>query len=449
MKKNTPAFTLIELVIVMAVIAAVAGLTLGGFADNLAQDRQRETAARGAMVREALTGGRDPDGVSRFLNDMGRWPRVPAAAFATDGAGRELGELYDPAVFAWDNGECRMLMQYCGAGGRSLVKPELKNFGLEPAPGNGLPDAVDMGQTMLRVGWNGPYINVPAAENPKFYDGWGNPWHAYDAAGAEIGGGNARAPIYGIASFGANNLDDESNGDTEYADCDQEFSLAPGENTLASLQVELRLRAREEPKGWKNFTALEDVKFAEIPAYTPGRQYDAGDVVKVAEGAVTHYYQSAVKNNALAPFAGTEPDYQNPTPGWRYAGRENGGVYEEWSLVNGVTVLLYAPAEIERGKLMDIGFFRFSKCGAQTDAPRRFRNDGSVLDDGGDPTPEVEFTGFSAARLSCLAPGRRPVCAAVYLETAGRYPVLFTAPLETAVLRPGGSHLVLYLERQK
>lgn len=145
--------TLIELVIVLALMAGLAGVALTTLGSMGHRARYDETTARMNLIRRAVVAEDGEPG--RFLRDMGRLPMRFSAA-----EGEELAELWRDAGG----------VGYGDFSG-SVTWPD------DPPP-DGVPTSVT-----LRNGWNGPYlaaINDPAAA--LYFDGFGHAWQAGDAA---------------------------------------------------------------------------------------------------------------------------------------------------------------------------------------------------------------------------------------------------------------------------
>lgn len=181
-KKNT--MTLIELVIVLAILSSLATMAISGADKMLANKRLNDTIRRGKIIYEAIHG----DGLqtSRFISDMGRLPLVTSTS-----EGKLLQELWilpnsnikfssvawvpSPIDQKWDD---------------DINDGYVKD--------TDLPINNDL---TLYCGWRGPYINVGDQANYRLYDGFGNDWKILDK------NGNIIPPvigtqIYGVASLG-------------------------------------------------------------------------------------------------------------------------------------------------------------------------------------------------------------------------------------------------------
>jgi prepilin-type N-terminal cleavage/methylation domain-containing protein len=176
--------TLIELVVVLALLAGLATMALTGVADLGSRGRYDETTARLRLIRQAVAG----DGIEagRFVRDMGRLPLVQGG-----GAGQALAELWRDA------------------GG----------VGYGPATNAAAwPDSIaglyPHGDVKLICGWNGPYLMVDDPARAESFDGFGNPW---GFAGSGVG-----AAITNVVSYGS----DGSAGGSAWDEQDRTLDVA-------------------------------------------------------------------------------------------------------------------------------------------------------------------------------------------------------------------------------
>jgi len=134
--------TLIELLLVLAILAMLAGLLVSSADGMMDRARLDETERRGQAVVEAVLG--DGKEASRFMADMGR----PPILLSTE-SGKQLSELWEP-----------------GANGRrygQATTPAVP-WPLEDTGVSGLPTSFT-----LDCGWRGPYLDIPGTQ---FFDGW-------------------------------------------------------------------------------------------------------------------------------------------------------------------------------------------------------------------------------------------------------------------------------------
>lgn len=136
--------TLIELVIVLALMAGLAGLALSTVGELGHRERQDLTLDRLERIRE---------GVDRMRRDLGRGPWLH-----NDTDGIRLQELWR------DQGGI-------GFGPVPLVPTWAEFSGDLPA------------SVSLRFGWNGPYIGVDDPATAELWDGFGNAWDVTHSGG--------------------------------------------------------------------------------------------------------------------------------------------------------------------------------------------------------------------------------------------------------------------------
>lgn len=212
------AMTLIELLIVLALLGGLAAIALSGMGEYSARERIETTRQRLSAIYGAIMG----DGVNpgRFLADMGRPPKVQETE-----SGMALSELWKLPSDALSYGIANF------------------DFAANPWPEAfaALPGSVSLG-----CGWNGPYATF---SGKKLYDGFGNDFRLLlkqsdnSLAWEDIVGDDTKidAEIYGAQSLGQDNAVDATGVTPEWYDADSArdfvsdyaagFTLAP-ETTL-------------------------------------------------------------------------------------------------------------------------------------------------------------------------------------------------------------------------
>lgn len=213
--------TLIELVVVLALLAGLAAMTLTGVGDLGNRARYDETTARMKQIRLAIVG--DGADVGRFVRDMGRFPIVH-----TDADGVRLEELWrDPGAIGY------------GTVSRDLSAgpwqwPEWATFG------GHLPPTV-----ALTCGWNGPYLLVNDPDTAAFYDGFGNFWRV---EGSAVG-----AVITNLTSVGS----DDARGGSTWDESDRTLDFGALTPTT-ELTVLIRARTSNHPhdSAWRAVEAV-------------------------------------------------------------------------------------------------------------------------------------------------------------------------------------------------
>ena len=290
MKTKRRNLTLLELVVSLGILSALAALTLDYFIEAKERKCMETTKERGEAVRNAVDGITENDGISRFLSDMGRWPGIYVPSEGDDDGGQRLAELYDASI--WHRSALNHEETISGRTIHQILRePGNTTF---PA-GNGLPYP----DVSMSVGWRGPYLNA-AASGRDFFDGWGHPWHivtnynlrhsADDHVEENADGANsiqvkdnitsvdAGIRIDGILSYGADHARDSGDTSSEASDRDLGFLFPHNMDNLAgrsqaSLTVELRIpelldNGRTRWKRTKN-----------IEPWQKGKAYSIGDTV--------------------------------------------------------------------------------------------------------------------------------------------------------------------------
>jgi hypothetical protein len=197
--------TLIELLIVLALLGGLATLALTSVGELSARGRVDTTRQRLDTIRAAVVG----DGVipGRFISDMGRLPAITTAS-----EGEEFEELLTDA----------------GNLGRAGDYTHTPSVGSESFS--------DITVT-THYGWNGPYVSLTRA---KLYDGFGNrfqvktnvntAWHEADAA--DVSG---NAVIRAVRSLGMDGTAGGGTWQTADIEVDDLGNLASSELTIRVL----------------------------------------------------------------------------------------------------------------------------------------------------------------------------------------------------------------------
>lgn len=172
MLRMVRSMTLIELLIVLALMAGLAGMALTSVGEMGLRARYDETTSRMEAIRQAIDGdGRTP---GRFVRDMGRRPVSLSELCALPADALAYG-----VVNAADHG-----------GGFAWPDSSLA----------GLPSLASI---TLSCGWNGPYVLANDPGSAALYDGFGNDW-IISTSNRTIGGETV-AEITAIKSPGADN----------------------------------------------------------------------------------------------------------------------------------------------------------------------------------------------------------------------------------------------------
>jgi prepilin-type N-terminal cleavage/methylation domain-containing protein len=187
MRSNGGGFTLVELLIVLAILLALSTFAITATGDLTDRMRYDETDRRGDSIARTVNG--DGSAASRFVGDMGRLPRI----VSTD-EGEILSELFlegevDAAVL-WDG---------------SAVYDTADAGNDWPETGGDWSELP--AQIALPCGWRGPYMVL---NDDTFYDGWGHPWQVdTDTSDATAWGDYTTVapddPVDGVRSLGRDN----------------------------------------------------------------------------------------------------------------------------------------------------------------------------------------------------------------------------------------------------
>ncbi|MDR2168867.1 MAG: type II secretion system GspH family protein [Planctomycetaceae bacterium] len=263
-KFNNFGMTLIELLIVLGILAALAGMTLTLVSEMDSSNRQNITKSKLDQLESIITGNNNQ--TSQFINDTGRLP------VKIDGDGKELSELWNKEIF--ENTE-NITVNY--------------NSSIE----NDLPITIPV---TLNVGWKGPYINIPTTG--KLYDGFGNNfWFAKDkndldddtlwnTLNSNLTDTDNTAPISIIkfGSLGEDNIADNSNPDkkTNWQNIDDKREIKY-RNLFATLHVKILLRDATtdqitwlpptQTNGYKKYAAANSL-YQDAIVMPPDSQFD-------------------------------------------------------------------------------------------------------------------------------------------------------------------------------
>ena len=174
MTRKQSGFSLLELVVVMAILAALATVALRAVSNNQNQARYQQTTRTLTDIRDAIVGPanqRNPDGtplITGFVADTGNLP-------VYYGGGDPLAEL--------------------------TTNPN--------SIGSYAPATTSDPNLTINAGWQGPYLRLGVGAS-TILDGWGNPFHLYDSSGATP----PSSAVAQITSWGADNNADPSYGGT-------------------------------------------------------------------------------------------------------------------------------------------------------------------------------------------------------------------------------------------
>ena len=406
--------TLIEVVIVLALLAGLAGMTLS-FVGNLDDEsRAKRTRDRADIIRTVVLGEGSEGG--RFLADMGRLPVLQDTA-----EGRTLSELYE-----CPHGE---------AVGQTVSYPIGTTFFGETF--NTLPAG-----TAMRCGWHGPYV---LAGGDKLYDGFGSDWKVKLSNAptvwkdySHLNAGDVGETVVGIASWGR----DDAPGETIWSDRDDVIDLdaSAGE---ASLTVAILMQDSTEfgSAAWKPITSSDPWAAFATGWVGAGVSVAEGQTIQVTGGL----YRCAVAGTSGAAEPTTwEKDYLGDTTTdgsvtWMYvAGRSH--------YANRVRVAVFAPyvpPAPDAGNGAALLALVAGRGGAADGFDVRSSTSGDV------PTlPDPIWAGNHSVTYTGLRPGRVQVLACAFVDEGGSLSNKWFSPLVDVDLKPGGNLVTVCLTEE-
>ncbi len=188
--------TLIELIVTLTILAAVASIAIVTLSDMGLSSRYEETSRRGAVAQRAVIG--EPGEVSRFVNDMGRYPMVLVDVPSEGDADIKekythwyLAELYD--IEADDSVNGTQVYVYTVAEA-AAVRSRMCYVDVDLNedsdcfkflfPGGLAADDKFPGKSFqvgMKAGWSGPYL---INQYESFTDNYGEPWAVNVASNA-------------------------------------------------------------------------------------------------------------------------------------------------------------------------------------------------------------------------------------------------------------------------
>lgn len=401
--------TLIEVVIVLALLAGLAGMTLSFVADLDDESRASRTRDRAETVRIAVLG--DGDAPGRFLADMGRLP-----VLQDGGEGRILSEFF----------EC----PHDAVLGQTVTYPIAADLFGETL--SGLPASAS-----LRCGWNGPYVLTSGS---KLYDGFGRDWRlqlenaptTWKLPG-DLVSGDLGKRILSVASWGR----DDAPGETVWADRDDVVDLdAPTSEASLTVTVLLRDNTEMGKDAWKPISETDP--WEAYPDWAASTTYAEDQIVRPS--ADDELYRCV----AAGVSGGAEPTWNDDHIGDRTT---DGGV--TWMLVsnrrhfaNRVRVALfvpYVPTQPASGSGVEMVALVARKTDAAFDAYITPDKSGDMA-----AMPST-WAGRHSITFTGLAPGPRKLLACAFVDDGGTLRNKWRSPLLDIVLKPGGNVVTVYL----
>jgi prepilin-type N-terminal cleavage/methylation domain-containing protein len=309
-------FTLIELILSLTILAAVASIVLTTVAEFGERTRYEETERRGETIQAAVTG--TPGAPSRFAADMGRFPLVTDTR-----EGRELAEIYrcpydrDAGGTAFMDSSQFEKFRYTTRF-FSLREPGHYVFGGETAVPDPWPSA---GEITLNAGWRGPYL---VWRHATLTDNWGRPWQLNTASERapvwrDHGGGDPARQgdeIRGIRTLGHDGIDevdDDPGAPDTYPD---EIQTYPFHENLLFAEVTVSLMTNNLPVSTNVFDRLR------VFLYQPFCTTNEAGVCEIAAwlNAPTNGVVYRTQTGGTDTYAGDYTDLGDAPPAAVYAG---------------------------------------------------------------------------------------------------------------------------------
>lgn len=501
--------TLIELIVCLGIVAVLTTMVLNSFADIKSREAENLTTMRGKAVQNVMKGMDVEGGISRFLSDMGRWPRVYVPALGDGNGGRRLAELYDPTVWYYENSSNTALNHT-----ETIEAKTIQSILNLPESGKFV-DGLSYPTVTMPVGWRGPYLDLQEPIGANYFDGWGRAWNIITNYNLEVAsnqlqentGGTNKIQIYsissdfdemktnktqcridGIVSYGADRAEDR---DTVTAsDADQTF-LFPhhmdihSKNATASLTVRLKVRDNDSAT-WISPSAT--MPWAKNIVYGVGDVVTQGGKLYYCHNShtsgdhfvVTNFYAlsgaSAFQTNidyavgSLCCYDGYLWRCSNPLSAptnlvWDESSWDK--LCPVTTIPERISLLLFVPVmQGETNRVMKLGYYHFyrnttTENGSEVKPYYKASSSATAVDDvdvSSDNTTnythynprylraEDESESWNEFQISRLVPGRRKIFCAAYGDFMGVYQC---SGVEWVDLRPGENHITLYLERKK
>jgi len=235
-RRGQSGLTLLELLLVVVLISAVAFVSLAQVRDEAAAARAQDNQARLEALRAAVLGGSGlapapAAGLTGYAVDNGALPETiaaltaPPAGFAAHGAEEPI---FDP-------------------------QPDAGGFSDGPPPGSGLAGeeiVLDAPAEALLKGHRGGYL--AGVRGGQFRDGWGRD------LGAGAGAGGFACPFAPAGSSGdGSDLQDDNHGwcltlfDDQWHVASYGLDAAPGEQNGLAMEVDVALQPPIEAGDWR------------------------------------------------------------------------------------------------------------------------------------------------------------------------------------------------------
>jgi type II secretory pathway pseudopilin PulG len=366
--------TLIELVIALGILAAVASVTLDMFESATEKSRYERTYSLGSSIKEAVDGTTTNDSISRFISDMGRLPVI----INTSDKGKLLAELFDSS-------EVDNQAKWSALASYNNTTDSL------PSEDSTLKFPAAFSNLKLPCGWSGPYIT---SRNGKLLDGWNNDWLILNSAGTEISP-VLNSFIHGIKSLGSNSDTSED----DWSSKNQIFKFTPGYATLI-VTFMVRDTSGNSPL-LRSAVAEEDI--SSIADWAVGN-YSAGQ--KVKSGGYVFICKTSGQSSASEPvfnkiYGAVTIDNQIE---WQC-------IYPEPVHLNRLRVAIFSPCVTSTNR--GIRRILVSRNGSSTETDRSESiTTGTFF--AGQPSEQITWIEYNQVQISNLIPGVKKLYAYGY-----------------------------------
>ncbi len=404
------AMTLIEVVVVLALLAGLATMTLGMLDGLDDRTRSEHTRDRAEVMREAVLGNGIDAG--RFLADTGR---LPVLQDLEDG--RCLSEFFD-------------CPHDSVLGGTVTFTLADDLFG-ETLPG--LPDTV-----VMPCGWRGPYV---LTSGNRFYDGFGGDWHLRLADAPStwrdpvtLDVANLGTRIVGVAGWGRDGVQ----GGSTWADEDETVDFgAPAAEASLSITLVLRDNTELGRNAWKPISETDP--WSAYGAWRAATVYVKDQLVLCSTGDALFRCTGAGTSGAAEPAWNRDrlgDSTDDGTVTWMLAA-------DRRAYANRVRVALFVPYTPTRPDAAN-GVRLVALVARETDGtPSAFTSPDKSADMA---TMPRTWTGRHHLLYTGLAPGPRKLLACAFVDDGGgTYTNAWHSPVMDVYLQPGANTITLYL----
>ncbi len=413
--------TLIEIVVVLGIMAAVASVVLGSLVESAENERYDSNYQTMKSIRDAVCGTKEPDGISRFLSDMGRLPIV----INTVDDGKILTEL-----FSKEEVENYYSGNEENNGKWTNVEFSLSNCITFPTDSNlSFPDKFT--DIPYYCGWRGPYINVLST---TFKDAWNNNWRV-----AESSDDTETGDIMNYIVSDGSNTTYNDDDDVEWHEKNQSLQM---DYTTPSLVVNVMVRDDSGTTPiMRNASGTEDL--SGYSGWTPDTSYSTSSA-PIVEGGFLYKVKTIPSDSTTGTgksgLATAKPTFLTS---YKSLTVDNEIVWEciypEPNHIKTVNVALFSPY-VEKGET-NILMTSLNQNSSSHHIFNLVTSSGTI---------EVKTADGNEHDPVNLVPGHRKLFAWSYYETTNStddtvYVNKFCSDVIDITLKPGSNHVTLYL----